>query len=116
MRSEKWFLLIAAACVMAVVGCDPDCTCRTPRTQVLDDAAWCASEWISVAEAPVRKDGIGNPKPGDRAADGVSWFVRNVENRKAVRSAKWMVSGLGVFEVYLNGKRGQPRVRPRWWG
>ena len=93
------------ALVAAFAGCDPDCACKTPRTEALGDAAWRVSEWISVAEAPVRKEGVGNPKAGQRAADGVSWFVRKVANRKAVRSAKWMVSGLGVFEVYLNGER-----------
>ena len=102
------------ALVVAFAGCGPDCACRTPRTVAFDDEAWRASEWISVAEAPVRKEGVGKPKPGDRAADGVSWFVRKVENRKPIRSAKWMVSGLGVFEVYLNGKRvgGDDALKP----
>ena len=39
-----------------------------------------------------------------RAADGTSWFAQSLTNEAAVTSAKWMTAGLGVYEVYVNGK------------
>ena len=59
-------------------------------------------KWISVPSAPVYKGPVGN---GSRAADGTSWFAREFVNAGAVASAKWTVSGLGVFEVFVNGSR-----------
>ncbi len=59
-------------------------------------------EWISVPSAPVCTDVV---KDGSRAADGTSWFSRAFRNRGEIASAKWTVSGLGVFEVFVNGKR-----------
>ena len=61
-----------------------------------------ASEWISVKNAPVFE---GKNVTGARAAAGTSWFFRAVTNRAALTSAKWTVSGLGVFEVFVNGRR-----------
>ena len=58
--------------------------------------------WISVPGAPVYKGPVRN---GSRAADGTSWFAREFVNGGAVTSAKWTVSGLGVFEVFVNGSR-----------
>ena len=63
-------------------------------------AEWKSSEWISVKEAPVY-DGSGS----ERAADGTSWFAKTFVNPKAVVSATWRVTGLGVFDVYVNGQR-----------
>ena len=63
-------------------------------------ADWKSSEWISVREAPVC-DGSGS----GRAADGTSWFAKTFANEKEVVSAKWSVTGLGVFEAYVNGVR-----------
>lgn len=57
-------------------------------------------EWISVPDAPVY---IGPVKDNSRAADGTSWFARKFTNAAEVASAKWTVSGLGVFEVFVNG-------------
>ena len=59
-------------------------------------------EWISVPDAPVYS---GPVKNGARAADGTSWFARTFTNSSAVASAKWTVSGLGVFEAFVNGAR-----------
>jgi len=59
-------------------------------------------EWISVPDAPVY---IGPVRDGSRAADGTSWFARTFTNAAEVVSAKWTVSGLGVFEVFVNGAR-----------
>ena len=59
-------------------------------------------KWISVPSAPVHKGPVGD---GSRAADGTSWFAREFVNAGAVASAKWTVSGLGVFETFVNGSR-----------
>ena len=59
-------------------------------------------EWISVPDAPVY---VGPVTGNARAADGTSWFARTFKNSGDVASAKWTVSGLGVFEVFVNGAR-----------
>ena len=59
-------------------------------------------EWISVPSAPVYR---GPVDVRSRAADGTSWFARTFTNAGDVVSAKWTVSGLGVFEVFVNGRR-----------
>ena len=61
-----------------------------------------ASEWISVKDAPVH---TGSVWQNVRAAEGTSWFCRTVTNAAAVASARWTVSGLGVFDVFVNGRR-----------
>ena len=60
-------------------------------------------EWISVPDAPVY---VGPVTGNARAADGTSWFARTFKNSGDVASAKWTVSGLGVFEVFVNGAYG----------
>ena len=60
------------------------------------------AEWISVSDAPVYRGAV---KDGSRAADGTSWFARSFTNAGEVVSAKWTVSGLGVFEAFVNGER-----------
>ena len=60
------------------------------------------AEWISVPDAPVYRGPVNN---GSRAADGTSWFARSFTNAGEVVSAKWTVSGLGVFEAFVNGER-----------
>ena len=72
------------------------------RTDALDNSVWHHSEWISVVDAPVVKGAIGGSN--ERAADGASWFVSKVKNDKKVTSARWMTSGLGVYELYVNGR------------
>ena len=66
----------------------------------LDASAWAHSEWISAANASIAS---GRADKTVRAADGASWFVAEVVNDKKVISAKWMTTGLGVYELYLNG-------------
>ena len=67
----------------------------------LDDNAWKSSEWISVVNVPVV---TGTVNDGARAADGASWFVSMVTNEGKVERAEWMTSGLGVYDLYVNGK------------
>ena len=53
-----------------------------------------AADFISV-EGPVPEV--------NRGGCSTAVFVRPVTNRAAVVSAKWTVTGLGVFRVFLNG-------------
>ena len=71
-------------------------------TESLDSARWVESQWISVVDAPVVTGAIGGAN--ERAADGASWFVTKIKNDKKVTSARWMTSGLGVFNLFVNGK------------
>ena len=64
-------------------------------------ASLSGAEWISVPDAPVFS---GSVKGDSRAAPGTSWFARAFTNSGWVASAKWTVSGLGVFDVFVNGK------------
>ena len=70
-------------------------------TDALDDSAWESSAWISAPDAQVV---TGTIYDGTRSADGASWFVATVRNGGKVVSAKWMTTGLGVYELYLNGQ------------
>ena len=62
-------------------------------------AAWDASVWISAKDAPVVTE-----RDAQRAADGASWFVSTVKNDRKVVSARWMTTGLGIYELYVNGQ------------
>ena len=74
------------------------------------EADWEASEWISVANAPVASKAM---RKAHRAADGTSCFWRQVANRKEVKRAKWTTTGLGVYELYLNGRTvGDDALKP----
>ena len=52
-------------------------------------------------EAPVFDEVV---QEDSRAAPGTSWFASDVTNAATVVSARWTVTGLGVFEAYVNGK------------
>lgn len=65
------------------------------RIDSLNDSCWQSSLWISVANAPVVKE---------KVYDGTSWFMSTVKNDKKVSRALWMTTGLGVYEIYVNGK------------
>ena len=73
------------------------------RTDALDDSAWACSEWIAAADAPV-VTGVVTSEENCRAADGASWFVSTPVNEKKVVSVRWMTAGLGVYELFVNGK------------
>ena len=88
-------LLMSLAAGLALVGCEE---CK--RVEALDAKAWEASEWISVAGAPVAGEA---ERKHQRAADGTSVFRYRHVNAKDVKSAKWMTAGLGVYQLYLNG-------------
>ena len=65
-------------------------------------ASLSGSEWISVPDAPAYAE---TEKGHFRAASGTSWFATAFTNSGAVVSAKLTVAGLGVFDVFVNGKR-----------
>ena len=71
------------------------------KTTTLDPSAWSTSVWLSAADAPVVTEQAGK---AFRAADGASWFMSTVTNPQRVTSAKWMTTGLGIYELYLNGQ------------
>ena len=87
----------AAACAFAA-GCVPG---EGKRVDALDAALWSESEWISAADAPVAD---AERRTAELAADGASWFVRELENEGRVESVVWMTSGLGVYDLYVNGR------------
>ena len=106
---KNMFSLLAVMVLLLLVTCCSSSTIEVgTRISALDDSAWRVSKWISVADAPVAtKDNNG------RAADGASWFVSTVENKQKVVSAKWMTAGLGVYDIYINGKRvGKEILKP----
>lgn len=114
MKKLSFFLalmLIAASC----------CQSSEPAGKLagaLPDSAWECSEWLSAADAPVMTDTV-QTLTNCRAADGASWFLASVANGKKVRSVKWMTTGLGVYELYVNGRPiGQEVLKPGFthWG
>lgn len=101
MKKRK-LLLLGVVCAV-LYACSTDQTNESgKRVSALDDAAWNHSEWISVANAPVITGEINGSN--ERAADGAAWFVSAVKNEKEITSARWMTTGLGVYELYVNGK------------
>ena len=93
--------MLCALVLPAVMGCVADKPQQVTLTEALADNAWEKAQWISVADAPVVE---GIVQDGTRAADGASWFVTTVSNEKKVTSAKWMTTGLGVYDLYVNGR------------
>ena len=98
---NRILLTIASLSILLVGCCNSGEEYVGKRVEALDNSAWEVSKWISVVDAPVV------PKIPNivRAADGASWFVSTVKSEKKVVSAKWMTAGLGVYELYVNGKR-----------
>ena len=96
-------ILTVIVLVCLLVGCNPESS-RTisPRVGSLDASVWSASDWLSAKNALVYEGEVAGG--ATRAAEGTSWFVAVLTNANAVVSAKWMTAGLGVYEVYVNGK------------
>ncbi|MBP5285848.1 MAG: alpha-L-rhamnosidase N-terminal domain-containing protein, partial [Kiritimatiellae bacterium] len=98
--------MVLAALPALLAGCDPE----IPMAAALDGSAWDCSQWISAADATPVDDAI---RESQRAADGLSWFVLEDFQEAKVESVKWMTTALGVYEIYLNGKRvGQEALKP----
>ena len=93
--------LLCAVMMLVLVGCVADKAQQVTLSGPLADSSWETSQWISAANAPVVE---GIVQDGTRAADGASWFLSTVNNEKKVTSAKWMTTGLGVYDLYVNGR------------
>ena len=98
---KKISSLIYVLALFAVIGCSNNLDYVGERAEALDSSAWEASKWISVVDAPV----VPKEPKVVRAADGANWFLSTVKNEKKVVKATWMTAGLGVYELYINGKR-----------
>ena len=101
---KKQYLRVAIA-AMAIIfsACGTKTATDVMRVDALDASAWEASKWISVVDAPVVTGKTGDME-NNRAADGANWFVSTVKNEQKVVSAKWMTTGLGVYEIFVNGQ------------
>ena len=99
-RFMRNFLIAIIALVTAIGCCDKATAKIGVRTEALDASAWESSKWISAVNAPV----VPKDKVSQRSADGASWFLSTIKNEQEVVSAKWMTTGLGIYELYLNGK------------
>ena len=96
--------MLVAVCLLLLTGCAaPSASEYGKWAEALDASAWESSQWISVVDAPV-VTGKTTDNKNNRAADGASWFVSVVKNEQQVVAAKWMTTGLGVYEIYVNGK------------
>ena len=98
-------LMISAAEILTSCGTDSSTTVGV-RTGCLEAGSWDVSSWISAVDAPIMTDITNNGDvPECRSADGASWFVLENSNKAKVVSAKWMTAGLGVYTLYLNGRK-----------
>lgn len=93
--------LILAGAMACTISCTTEKRQDIYRTEELNDTTWKTSVWISAADAPVVS---GKVIDRTRAADGANWFISTVKNNREVASARWMTTGLGTYEIYVNGK------------
>ena len=102
MMKSRWLQLVCIVGLMALTACNSaKQSVVSQRAPSLDSDAWDASSWIAVADAPVVTEKV---QDGTRAADGANWFVSTLKNEQQVTKAVWMTSGLGVYEIYVNGR------------
>jgi alpha-L-rhamnosidase len=94
-------ILLFAASLLLIAACCDDPSSGGRLVPALDDSVWDCSMWISASDAPVK---TGSVSKDWRAAEGASWFVSQVRNEGKVVSAVWMTSGLGVYDIYVNGR------------
>ncbi len=100
-RLFRYSLPVVGALAMALTGCSTSKT-SSQLTDTLGSSAWNMSQWISAKDAPVVTGAINGAN--ERAADGASWFLSSFKNEQRVVKAKWMTTGLGVYDLYVNGK------------
>lgn len=103
MRKKIMMAFAVGTLILTANGCGaPDSSVAGRRVDALDASAWENSEWISVVDAPVVTGSVGGAN--ERAADGSSWFVSTLKTDKKISSARWMTTGLGVYQLFVNGK------------
>ena len=100
MKAKTSLISIVTITLVAMIaaGCGGKKDVAVSKVNALDASAWNQSEWISAVDAQVAVE-----NDDDRSADGASWFVSTLKNEGKVVNAKWMTTGLGVFEIYVNG-------------
>ncbi len=101
MKAKSIISILSTTALVAITiaGCaDAGKGAAATKVEALDAAAWNQSKWISSA-APL----VFPEENEDKAANGASWFLSTLKNDGKVVSAKWMATGLGVFEIYVNG-------------
>ena len=101
------FIIIAAIGATISIGTVQAAVPALPETvghriDALPSDAWNCSKWIAVPGAPEKTTMTDDRS--QRAADGASWFCLDLPNDKKVKKAVWMPSGLGVYQLYANGK------------
>lgn len=107
----KCCLPMVGALAMALASCSASKTDGGQLASALAGSAWSTSQWISAKNAPVVSGSVQGTN--ERAADGASWFASTLKNEQRVVKAKWMTAGLGVYELYVNGRRvGQEVLKP----
>ena len=107
MNMRKTILFAAAALLFAACQTQAPQASDLPLVPALENSAWEASEWISAADAPVATGEVYKSAPGS------SWFLSTLTNGKKVKKATWMASGLGVFDLFVNGEIvGQEVLKP----
>ena len=108
---KTYALFAVAAMTVSTLGATPIKDYVGKRAEALPNETWSNSEWISAVDAPVLAGKITGKN--ERAADGASWFLTSVKNNAPVKSVKWMTSGLGVYDIYVNGKKiGKEILKP----
>ena len=97
------FILVLLSGALALTACvkEKPAAGDLPLVPALEDAAWEASQWISVVDAPIAD---GPAKENYCSAPGANWFLTTVKNEKKVKQAIWMTAGLGVYDLYVNGE------------
>ncbi len=101
---KKLAMATAAAVMLVTSACSPKAKTEAgTRTDALADSLWSKSEWISAVNAPVVTNVIQYGET-ERAADGASWFLSTVSSDKKIADAKWMTTGLGTYDLYVNGQ------------
>ena len=107
MNMRKTILFAAAALLLAACETQAPKASDLPLVPALENSAWEASEWISAADAPVATGEVYKSAPGS------SWLLSTLTNGKKVKKATWMASGLGVFDLFVNGEIvGQEVLKP----
>ena len=77
------------------------------ETGLFEPSDWKGSQWISAVDSKVsayQSGGHDSKTVKQEAEDGTSCFVKSIPNGKDVKEAFWTVTGLGVFEAYVNGQ------------
>ena len=76
------------------------------ETGLFEANDWDGSQWISAVDSKVSSypGGHDSRTVKQEAEDGTSCFVKSIPNGKDVKEAFWTVTGLGVFEAYVNGQ------------